>query len=228
LLSGVLAGGGVGAVLVELSVVEQRYHAVMEVLTTSLGVNEVARRYGVSRQSVRNWVRRYEEGGLEALSDRSRRPKLSPGRLPPVAEAAIVDLRLAHPRWGPRRIAHELARSGRRPPARSTIYRVLVRHHLVEPVARRQRKDYTSFERSAPMELWQLDITGKAFLCDGTELKIVTGIDDHSRFCVLAKVIRRQTSRAVVEAFCEAVACYGVPDEVLSDNGVQFTGRFDS
>jgi transposase InsO family protein len=214
-------------VLVELSVMEQRYHAVMEVLTTNLGVTEVARRYGVSRQSVHTWVRRYQEGGLEALADRSHRPNNSPRRLPAEQESDIVELRLAHPRWGPRRIAHELGRAGRPVPARSTVYRVLVRRGLLLPVERRRsRRDYVRFERSAPMELWQMDITGKVFLDDGTELKLVTGIDDHSRYCVLAKVVRRQTGRAVVEAFCEAMAAYGVPDEVLTDNGTQFTGRF--
>ncbi|HEV2360411.1 MAG TPA: IS481 family transposase, partial [Acidimicrobiales bacterium] len=213
--------------LVELSVMEQRYHAVMEVLTTNLGVTEVARRYGVSRQSVHTWVRRYQEGGFDVLAARSHRPNNSPGRLPAEQESDIVELRLAHPRWGPRRIAHELGRAGRPVPARSTVYRVLVRRGLVLPVERRRRRsDYISFQRPAPMELWQMDITGKVFLERGPELKLVTGIDDHSRYCVLAKVIRRQTGRAVVEAFCEAMATYGVPDEVLTDNGTQFTGRF--
>jgi transposase-like protein len=61
-------------VLQELSVVEQRYDAVMEVLRDGLSVSEVARRYGVSRQSLHAWVRRYEADGLKGLSDRSTGP----------------------------------------------------------------------------------------------------------------------------------------------------------
>ena len=53
--------------LVELSVVEQRYHAVMEVISGA-PVTEVARRYGVSRQSVHNWLVKYRSGGLAALA----------------------------------------------------------------------------------------------------------------------------------------------------------------
>ena len=76
------------------------------------------------------------------------------------------------------------------------------------------------------MQLWQMDITGSVFLADGTELKLISGIDDHSRFCVIATVVRRATARAVCRAFIAAMRTYGIPDEVLTDNGKQFTGRF--
>lgn len=58
--------------LVELSVIEQRCHTVMEILGSLVPMAEVAERYGVSRQSVHAWLRRYAEGGLSALADRSR------------------------------------------------------------------------------------------------------------------------------------------------------------
>ena len=76
------------------------------------------------------------------------------------------------------------------------------------------------------MELWQLDVTASAFLTGGTEVKIVTGIDDHSRFCVLAKAVMRATARPVCLAFTDAMRAYGIPEEVLTDNGKVFTGRF--
>jgi len=73
----------------------------------------------------------------------------------------------------------------------------LVRSGLIEPKPRRRRrKDYRRWERSTPMELWQLDVTASAFLTNGAEVKIVTGIDDHSRFCVSAKAVMRATQRA--------------------------------
>lgn len=76
------------------------------------------------------------------------------------------------------------------------------------------------------MQLWQLDVTASAFLAGGREVKIVTGIDDHSRYCVLATAVLRATARPVCQAFLDAMAVYGVPEEVLSDNGTVFTGRF--
>src|SRR3954451_18682847 len=75
------------------------------------------------------------------------------------------------------------------------------------------------------MELWQLDIVDGIRLADGSETKIVTGVDDHSRFCVIATVVRRATGRAVCQAFADALHRFGIPDEVLTDNGKQFTGR---
>jgi transposase InsO family protein len=71
-----------------------------------------------------------------------------------------------------------------------------------------------------------MDVTASLFLADGRECKVITGIDDHSRFCVIATVVQRATTRAVCLAFTTAMAEYGVPSEVLSDNGKQFTGRF--
>jgi transposase InsO family protein len=112
-------------------------------------------------------------------------------------------------------------------PSRSSIYRALVRNNLIEPKRRRRRKlDHKRWERKKPMELWQLDIMGQVFLTDGTELKVITGVDDHSRFCVIAQLVERPTGRAVCAAFVEAMRTYGIPDEVLTDNGKRFTGRF--
>jgi transposase InsO family protein len=213
--------------LVELSVMEQRYHAVMEVVSGA-PVTEVARRYGVSRQAVYGWLGRYEGEGLAGLADHSHRPRFQPRQLDGQIEALVCQLRTAHPRWGPRRLVFELGKAGVSPvPSRATIYRVLVRHHLVPARKRkRRRQDYKRWQREEPMQLWQLDITGSVFLADGTELKLISGIDDCSRFCVIATVVRRATARAVCRAFTAAMRLYGIPDEVLTDNGKQFTGRF--
>jgi transposase InsO family protein len=74
------------------------------------------------------------------------------------------------------------------------------------------------------MELWQLDVM-EVRLSDGSAAKILTGLDDHSRFCVLAHAMPRATARPVCEAFAEALRAYGVPQAVLTDNGRVFTGR---
>jgi transposase InsO family protein len=210
----------------ELKVVEQRYRAVLEVLD-GIPVTEVAERFGVARQTVHRWVARYRESGIDGLADRSHAPKAHPWRVSAEVEAVICDLRVSHRRWGPRRLVFELAKRGHPDISRSTVYRVLVRHQLLEPVPRRRRREqYRRWERSAAMELWQLDVTASLFLADGRECKIITGIDDHSRFCVIATVVARATARAVCLAFTAAMAEYGIPGEVLSDNGKQFTGRF--
>jgi transposase InsO family protein len=210
----------------ELSVAEQRYRAVLEV-GIGVPVTEVAERYGVSRQSVHTWLRRYRQEGIAGLEDRSHQVHNHPWRIPAEVEQAICELRRGHPKWGPRRLVFEMDRRGFGQVTRSTVYRTLVRNALVEPKSRRRRrKDYRRWERGTAMELWQLDVTASAFLTDGTEVKIVTGIDDHSRFCVIAKAVMRATARPVCWAFVDAMHVYGIPEEVLTDNGKVFTGRF--
>jgi len=56
------------------------------------------------------------------------------------------------------------------------------------------------------MELWQIDVMGGVRLTDGTQLSVVTGIDDHSRFCVIAKLVPRATARPVCDALLEDLA----------------------
>src|ERR1022692_2287587 len=210
----------------ELNVVEQRCRAVLEVLS-GIPVVEVADRYGVARQTVHRWMARYRADGIDGLADRSHAPKHHPWRIAAEVEAVICELRRAHRRWGPRRLVFELDRRGPPGLSRSTGYRVLVRPQLIEPVTRRRRRDqHVRWERPAPMQLWQLDVTASLFLADGRECKVITGVDDHSRFCVIATVVLRATGRAVCSAFVTAMQAYGVPGEVLSDNGKQFTGRF--
>ncbi len=75
------------------------------------------------------------------------------------------------------------------------------------------------------MELWQLDVMGGVFLSNGIGISVVTGIDDHSRFCVIAKVVARATARPVCDALMEALNTYGIPEQILTDNGKVFTGR---
>jgi len=214
-------------VLVELGLVEQRYQAVLEVFDGAT-VTDVARRYGVARQTLHGWLRNYASGGLAGLADKTSRPASCPHQMPPLVEARIVELRRAHPGWGPRTIVNQLRRDGVDPlPGRSSVYRALVRHRLIEPTKRRRpRSDYKRWERSRSMELWQMDVVGRIVLADGTELSAVTGVDDHSRFCVCAKLVRRATARPVCDALAEALRRHGVPDAILTDNGKVFTGRF--
>ena len=213
--------------LVELGLVEQRYQAVLEVLG-GVTVTEVSERFGVTRQSVHRWLRRYAARGLAGLVDGSTVPGSCPHQMLPQVEARIVELRREHPGWGPRTIGHRLERDGVVPvPGRSSIYRCLVRHRLIEVEPRRKKRaDYKRWERARAMELWQMDIVGGVRLADGWKASIVTAVDDHSRFCVSALVVRRPTARPVCDALAKAMRTYGVPAQILTDNGKVFTGRF--
>jgi transposase InsO family protein len=214
--------------LVELSVVEQRYQAVLAVIRDGVPVVEVARRFDVSRQAVHRWLRWYESAGLAGLTDRSHKPPRCSHQMDPTVEVWLLEARRRNPMWGPRRLVHEAARAGVTPvPSRSGVYRLLKRSGLIDPEVRKRRdRKFKRWERGGAMELWQFDVVGGVLLADGTECKILTGIDDHSRFVVCSGLMRRATSRNVCAHFAATMGTYGVPAEVLTDNGKVFTGRF--
>jgi transposase InsO family protein len=202
----------------EISKMEQRYDAVLMVIRDGFRVSEVAVKFKVSRQTLYKWMADYEAGGLEGLKDRSHRPQHVPHQIDGGREAAIIRLRLSHPFWGPVSIAHQMTREGLKPPSLMTIHRVLSRKGLI--VATRERKKlptYKRWERGRPMELWQMDVVGGVLTEAGVEAKILTGIDDHSRFIVCAGVMARATLRPVCAHLVSALERYGVPEEILTD-----------
>ena len=224
--------------LVVLSLVEQRLDAVRAVLDGA-DVMEVAARAGVHRATLHRWVARYLTGQLGGLADRSHRPHGSPRQVAEMVEVAVAEMRREHPRWGSRRIRLEMLRKpapwaaeGLVVPSERTIDRILHRQGLARARPRKRPKDsYVRFERPGPMQLWQMDIVGGVRLVSPVtgelrEAKVVTAVDDHSRYCVIAKVAERATSRVVCLALAEALVRFGVPEEIISDNGKQFTDRF--
>ena len=77
------------------------------------------------------------------------------------------------------------------------------------------------------MELWQMDTVGGFLLADGRRVKALTGVDDHSRLCVSAYLVLRETAQRVCDGLALAMRTHGVPEEILTDNGKVFTGRFN-
>ena len=224
--------------LVVLSVVEQRLDAVRAVLDGA-EVVEIAAQLGVHRTTLHRWVARYLTGQLAGLADRSHRPHSSPRQVAEAVEVMIAEMRREHPRWGSRRIRLEMlrksgpwARHDLVVPSERTIDRILHRQGLLRARPRKRPRDsYKRFERPGPMQLWQMDIVGGIRLVSPLtgelrEAKVVTAVDDHSRYCVIAKVTERATGRAVCLALAGALARFGVPEEIITDNGKQFTDRF--
>ena len=212
----------------EISVMEQKYQAVLAVIRDGVSIVEVANRFGVSRQSVHSWLLRYEMEGISGLTERSHRPERCEHQMSSQVEVRVIELRRQNLFWGPKRIQYQLLREGIDPlPSLSGIYRALRRANMIQPGARKERdRKFKRWERGGPMELWQMDVVGGILLADGSELKCLTGVDDHSRLCVMAGLMVRATSRAVCDHFANAMSIHGVPQEILTDNGKVFTGRF--
>ncbi|HXA43758.1 MAG TPA: IS481 family transposase [Candidatus Solibacter sp.] len=212
----------------EMSMTEQRYQAVLAVVGEGRSITEVAAQWRVSRQTLHAWLSRYEEEGLEGLSNKSCRPQHCPHQMAGEAEALVLELRRAHRYWGAHRLVVELAKKHVEPlPSESAVYRCLVRAGVIDPQLRhRRRENWKRWERGLPMELWQFDVVHGFLLRDGTPAKALTGLDDHSRYCVSARLMPRERTQLVCDGFQLALTAYGVPEQVLTDNGKVFTGKY--
>src|SRR5215813_5012485 len=118
----------------ESSVMEERLRFVARLLDGE-AMTQVCRDFGISRKTGYKIFDRYNEHGLEALSDRSRRPVRYANQLPAQIETLIVKLKAEKPHWGARKIRELLVRrldGDVRVPAKSTIHAVLDRHGLVK------------------------------------------------------------------------------------------------
>src|SRR5215211_4112941 len=90
----------------------------------------------------------------------------------------------------------------------------------------RCQRRWKRWERGRPNELWQLDVVGGFLLAGGGQVKALTGVDDHSRFCVSAKLMARERTQPVCDGLTAALRSYGVPEQILTDNGKVFTGKY--
>jgi transposase InsO family protein len=204
--------------------------AVLKVVSNQLSVTAAAAAYGISRQQLTRLVRRYRDGGLDALEPRSRRPLTNPRDTPDAVRERIVALRrelTAHGfDAGPVTIAWHLEREGRPAPSSSTIRRILHAARLVVPEPRkRPRSSWIRFEATAPNECWQSDFTHWR-LADGREVEIIDWLDDHSRYLLGLTACTRVAGDDVVATFLAAGDEHGWPAATLTDNAAVYTSRF--
>lgn len=208
-----------------------RYPAELKLRAVKLHVEEgfdlklVAQEVGASDVSIREWIRRYQEygrAGLEAPIGKPR--KAAKPKLPPLVKQEIVAVKKQHPAYGVRRIAHWLRRALFLPASPETVRRTLHQHQMLPKTKpRRMKKNPPKprfFERTTPNQMWQSDIF--CFRLDGRNAYLIGFIDDHSRYMVGLGLFRSQTGENVMEVYRTAVAEYGVPKEMLTDNGRQY------
>jgi transposase InsO family protein len=207
-----------------VSMPELRRDVVLEPDRTGETITEVCRRYGISRQTYYRYRRRLVEEGVDGLEDRSRKPWRSPAQIEPELELEICRLRKDHYRWGARRIRTELEWRGIKPPAVSTIHQALVRNHLVALHPPRRSKAKKRFERNVANDLWQMDATA-VYLATRKRAWIIDCLDDHSRYLLAATACPAATTEAAWDCFELAASRYGLPRQIITDNGLCFTGK---
>ena len=190
-------------------------------------MSEVCRQFGISRKTGYKIYERYKEHGLEALSDRSRRPVRYANQLPAPIETMIVRFKQEKPHWGARKIRELLVRrlaGDVRIPARSTIHAVLHRHGLVKVPGRpRQRAQGTPLSPGAePNDLWCVDFKGEFKLGDERYCYPLTVTDHASRFLLMCEALESVREAPAITAFEQLFRERGLPRAIRSDNGVPF------
>src|SRR3954452_2224761 len=190
-------------------------------------MSEMCREFGISRKTGYKIFDRYKERGLEALTDRSRRPVRYANQLPQPVEKLIVALKAEKPHWGARKIRELLVRrldGDIRVPAKSTIHAVLDRHGLVKRAGRpRNRAQGTLLsEGAAPNDLWCADYKGEFKLGNGNYCYPLTVSDQSSRFLLLCEDLESTREELAFTAFERLFAERGLPLAIRSDNGVPF------
>ena len=189
-------------------------------------MSSLCREFGISRKTGYKIFDRYSQHGLEALSDRSRRPVRYANQLPEPVERMIVRAKQDKPHWGARKIRELLVRrlAGEvRVPARSTIHAVLDRHGLVKPMRSRRRATGTPLSEGAqPNDLWCADFKGEFKLGSGRYCYPLTVTDHASRYLLLCEALESTREELAVTAFEQLFRERGLPGAIRSDNGVPF------
>jgi len=195
---------------------------------------ETARTYGVSKGWVSKLLARYRTEGEAAFEPHSRRPRSSPTAI----GAQVIELIVAVRKKlvergldaGPETIAWHLQHTHHVTVSRATIARHLAAQGLVTPEpSKRPKSSYIRFQAEQPNECWQADFTHYRLTRPdgrpGTDVEILSWIDDHSRYALSVTAHPRVTGGIVRHAFRDAVAAHGVPASTLTDNGMVFTTR---
>lgn len=202
----------------EVSRMEERRELVRLAREPGANLSALARAFGVDRKTVYKWLARAGEAG--GLAERSRRPRLSPGRTGAEMEAEVLALRAAHPAWGGRKLRHVLMRRHGAAPAASTITQILRRNGVAVGELGGGQKPFVRFEHASPNDLWQMDFKGHVALgAGGGRLHPLTILDDHSRYCIALAACANQQTGTVKAHLTQAFRHHGLPLAIITDNG---------
>ncbi len=177
----------------------------------------------VSRHTLYAWKRRFEELGPAGLADKPKGMKKG-SKLPELTKRAILMLKQAHPDWGCERISDTLVRGPALPASPNAVARVLreAGYELVEQPTKPHPDHVRSFERAKPNQMWQTDLFTFVLKRQNRRVYLVAFMDDHSRFITGYGLHGSQSTPLVIEVVRAAIAAYGVPAEILTDNGTQY------
>ena len=214
----------------EISDVEhRRMDFVLIAREPEVSMSEACRQFQVSRKTGYKWLRRYEEYGLSGLTDGSRRPKSSPLQVSGSVVLELINLRIKHKSWGPKKLQARLARTSSDPnevPSVATIGRILRRSGQSEARGRgrphRCPPTGPLSKAQGPNDVWTVDFKGWWRTRDGRRCEPLSIRDLYSRYILCLRPVLRRHTDDVRPVFEEVFERYGLPNIIRSDNGGPF------
>jgi putative transposase len=206
--------------------IDQRVAFIADWLRDEWTMTELAERYQISRKTAYKWVDRYDADPEHGLAERSCAPKVHGRAMADEIRQAVLAVRRAHPRWGPKKLRTILMEREPRQdwPAASTIGDLLRRDGLSAP--RRRRRDVVPLTQplaaaQEPNDVWTADFKGWFRTADGTRCDPLTVIDACSRFVLCCRIVA-PTEPGVRPWFERTFREYGLPRAMRTDNGPPF------
>jgi transposase InsO family protein len=210
---------------------EERMRFVLQAMREAGGFAALCREFGISRKTGYKWLARYRARGVEGLHELSRRPRVSPTRVPAAVEALVLRERHRHRTWGPKKLQAVLAtKYGVAPvPAASTIGNLLTRHGLTRKTRRRRpvsapdRRTRTA--ATHPNAVWAADFKGWFRTRDGQRCDPLTISDLCSRYVLAARLVAGLQGAHARPVFRAVFRRFGLPAVLRVDNGPPFGSR---
>lgn len=207
---------------------EQRVEFALKALRSG-NFRELCQEYGISTKTGYKWRERFLQKGLVGMEEESRRPRSSPLQLGEEVVCEIVRLKLAHPRWGPRKIRELYLRQHGEVASESSFKRVLEAAGMTVPRKRRKATEagrLSSGRRAqAANEVWTVDFKGWWYGAGGRRCEPLSVRDEHSRFLLELRAVENARTETVQSSFERLFERHGLPEAIRSDNGSPFASR---
>jgi len=206
---------------------DEKLRFVFEYERDEQAMTELCARFEISRETGYVWLRRYRQYGISGLMELNRAPRSHPNQIGELIERAVLELREAHMRWGPRKLKRILERDqpGRPWPATSTIGEIVKRAGLVVPRKKRRRTEpYAEplAHANQSNRVWCADFKGWFKSGDGARVDPLTVTDAWSRYLLRCQAVEKTGTERVRAIFEAAFREYGLPQAIRTDNGAPF------
>jgi transposase InsO family protein len=190
---------------------------------SGLSAGDFSTLVGVPAHALYSWRKRFEEEGPAGLMPKPKGQRQG-SRLPDLTKRTILMLKETNPDWGCQRISDMLLRGPALPASPAAVARVLHEdgYELEERKTRPHPEKVHRFERARSNQLWQSDLFTFVLKRQNRRVYLVVFLDDHSRFVTGYGLHASQSTALVLECLRSAIASYGAPEEVLTDNGSQY------